>query len=57
LQPPLSREDLDWALYRLEKNNQIELSALQETMQYTTEQIQAGIPQDVGGSLFFIVVS
>ena len=57
LQPPLSREDLDCALYRLEKNNQIELSALQETMHYTTEQIQAGIPQDVGGSLFFIVVS
>lgn len=55
LQPPLSREELDLALYRLEKSDQIELSSLQEVSSYTPEQIEAGIPQDIGGSLFFII--
>lgn len=57
LQPPLSREQLDQALYRLLRNNQIELSSLQEAIAYTPEQIDAGIPQDVGGALFFITVN
>lgn len=57
LQPPLSREDLDQALYRLEKSNQLELSSLQEVSAYTPEQIDTGIPQDVGGPLFFIIVN
>jgi len=56
LQPPLSREELDLALYRLERNNLIELSALQEVIAYTPEQIDAGIPQNIGGRLFFIIV-
>jgi len=56
LQPPLSREELDRALYRLERNNLIELSALQEVIAYTPEQIDAGIPQNIGGRLFFIIV-
>ena len=56
LQPPLSREELDRALYRLERNNLIELSALQEVIAYTKEQIDAGIPQNIGGRLFFIIV-
>ena len=55
LQPPLSREELDRALYRLERNDLIELSALQEVRAYTPEQIDAGIPQNVGGHLFFIM--
>jgi hypothetical protein len=57
LQPPLSREQLDQALYSLQRNNKIELSSLQEAIAYTPEQIDAGIPQDVGGSLFFIAVN
>lgn len=57
LQPPLSREELDRALYRLEQNNQIELSALQEVRAYTPEQIETGIPQSIGGRLFFIIVN
>jgi predicted transcriptional regulator len=57
LQPPLSREQLDQALYRLQRNDQIELSSLQEAIAYTPEQIDAGIPQDVGGPLFFIAVN
>ena len=57
LQPPLSREQLDQALYSLQRNNKIELSSLQEAIAYTPEQIDAGIPQDVGGALFFITVN
>jgi hypothetical protein len=53
----LSREDLDQALYRLQRNDQIELSSLQEAIRYTPEQIDAGMPQDIGGSLFFISVN
>ncbi|NEP82390.1 MAG: hypothetical protein F6K39_32120 [Okeania sp. SIO3B3] len=55
LQPPLSRKELDRALYRLEKSDQIELSSLQEVRSYTPEQFEAGIPQDIGGRLFFII--
>ncbi|MEC4984283.1 MAG: hypothetical protein SAJ37_11890 [Oscillatoria sp. PMC 1068.18] len=57
LQPPLSREQLDRALYRLEQNDQIQLSTLQEVSSYSPEQIQAGIPQEIGGALFFIIVN
>lgn len=57
LQPPLSRQELDRALYSLQRNDQIELSALQEVIAYTPEQIDAGIPQDIGGPLFFIIVN
>jgi len=57
LQPSLSREQLDQALYRLQRNDRIELSSLQEVIAYTPEQIGAGIPQDIGGALFFISVN
>lgn len=57
LQPPLSRDELDQALYSLQRNDQIELSSLQEASAYTSEQIDAGISQDIGGSLFFITVN
>jgi hypothetical protein len=53
----MSREQLDRALYRLQKDNKIELSTLQEVSAYTPEQIKSGIPQNIGGSLFFIVVN
>jgi hypothetical protein len=56
LQPPMTREDVDSALYRLQKQDKIELSSLQETHAYTTEQIEAGIEQNVGGPLFFIIL-
>ena len=57
LQPPLSRDELDSALYRLEETDLIELSSLQEAIHYTSDQIDAGIPQEIGGPLFFIIVS
>lgn len=55
LQPPLTREELDQALYRLQRNDKIELSSLQEAIAYNQDQIDAGIAQDVGGPLFFII--
>jgi hypothetical protein len=57
LQPPLSRDELDRVLYRLEEANQIELSTLAEPREYTPEQVEAGISQISGGSLFFITVN
>lgn len=56
LQPPFSRDELDQTLYRLEENDKIQLSSLTEAEQYTKEQLKAGIPQPIGGSLFFIQV-
>lgn len=57
LQPPLSREEVDQILYSLQRHDRIELSSLQEAIAYTPEQIEAGIPQDIGGPLFFIIVT
>lgn len=57
LQPPLSRDELDQALYRLQRRDILELSALVEAIHYTSEQIQTGIPQDAGGPLFFLIVN
>ena len=57
LQPPLSRKELDDALYRLQREDKLELSSLTEATHYSKEQIEAGIPQDVGGSLFFLTVN
>jgi hypothetical protein len=54
LQPPLSREELDRVLYSLQRKDLIELSSLQDAIAYTPDQIDSGIPQDIGGSLFFI---
>ncbi|NEP41942.1 MAG: hypothetical protein F6K35_22985 [Okeania sp. SIO2H7] len=57
LQPPLLRKEVDLALYRLAAKDKIELSSLQEVRAYTPEQVEAGIPQDIGGRLFFIIVN
>lgn len=56
LQPPLSREDLDQQLYALERSDRIELGTLQDVAAYSEAQLNAGIPQDIGGPLFFISV-
>ncbi|WNZ23882.1 hypothetical protein HJG54_14130 [Leptolyngbya sp. NK1-12] len=57
LQPPLSRDELDQALYRLQRQDKLDLSSLVEAIHYTSEEIQAGIPQESGGPLFFLVVN
>jgi hypothetical protein len=56
LQPPLSREELDRALYRLEKNGKIELSAITEAWRYSLEDFNTGIPQRAGSRLFFVTL-
>lgn len=56
LQPSCSRDDLDKALYRLQASDKIELSTLLDPTGYTKEQVEAGIPQNVGGSLFFLSI-
>ena len=57
LQPPLSRQEVDEILYRLQRQDKIELSSLVDALGYTSEQISAGIVQDIGGCLFFISYS
>jgi DNA-binding MarR family transcriptional regulator len=57
LQPPLSRDDLDRALYRLEKNGQIELGAITRGWRYSEEELNAGIPQRAGSRLFFVTLT
>jgi hypothetical protein len=57
LQPGFSREDLDQVLYRLQKNDQIELRTLVHAQEYTDEQVNAGISQRSGSPLFFIKVT
>ncbi|MEL6383873.1 MAG: hypothetical protein AAFQ89_15740 [Cyanobacteria bacterium J06626_18] len=56
LQPPLSRRELDEQLYQLQRNDRIDLSTLQDVTHYRQEEVAAGIPQDIGGPLFFISV-
>ncbi|MBX9257805.1 transcription factor RcaD [Desmonostoc muscorum CCALA 125] len=57
LQPPLLREELDKALYGLQKNDKIELRTLIHAQEYTQEQVNAGISQRSGSPLFFIKVT
>ncbi len=52
--PSLSREKLDKALYRLQKSGKIDFSTLASVEAYTPEEIEAGISQVIGGSLFYI---
>ncbi len=57
LQPPLSRDEVDAALYRLQRQDKIELSGLVDGTRYSTQELQAAIKQKVGVPLFFIMVS
>lgn len=57
LQPSMSRDELDQALYRLQRQDKIEMSSLVEAVHYTSEQIQAGISQGGESPLFFIFVN
>ena len=53
VQPPLASDELDQILYQLQSEDKIELSSLQDAIAYTPDQLSAGIPQDIGGPLFF----
>lgn len=54
LQPPMSRDEVDQALYRLQRQDKLEMSSLSDITSYSNEQLSAGIPQGIGGSLFFL---
>lgn len=54
LQPLLEREELDQILYRLQGSDRLTLSSVVETAAFSSEQLEAGIPQPLGGPLFFI---
>lgn len=56
VQPPLGREELDQMLYALQREDKIELSSLQDAIAYSPDQLKAGIPQDIGGPLFFVSI-
>lgn len=57
LQPPLSRKELDDALFRLQREDKIDISSLGDAGLYTPERVRAGISQTVGGPLFFIIIN
>jgi hypothetical protein len=54
IEPLGSRDKLDQALYRLQRQDRLLLSSVQDVSGYTPDELQAGIPQDIGGVLFFI---
>ena len=56
-QLPLSRHKLDQALFRLQEQDKIELSTLADVSAYSSDEINAGISQPTGGSLFFVIVN
>ncbi|OKH46679.1 hypothetical protein NIES30_15760 [Phormidium tenue NIES-30] len=57
LQTSHSREALDRLLYDLQSQDLIELSTLQDVSNYSETEVAAGIPQNIGGALFYISVT
>jgi hypothetical protein len=51
--PQLSRSQFDAGLYKLSRDERISLNTIQEGANYTPAQQLGGIPQGIGGSLFF----
>lgn len=52
-----SRAEQDSFIYRMQRENLVEYSTLQEGHRRTTEQINQGIAQSVGGPLFYVIVN
>lgn len=52
----LNREELDTILYSLQKQNKLSMSRLVDASQYNSEQYDAGIPQKIGGPIFYLIV-
>ncbi len=52
----LTRQELDNILYSLQKQNKLSMSRLVDGSKYTSEEYNAGIPQQVGGSIFYLIV-
>lgn len=52
----LNRKQLDTILYSLQKQNKLSMSRLVDGSQYNTQQYDAGIPQKIGGPIFYLIV-
>lgn len=52
----LSREEQDALLFSLQRNDSIDLGTLQDVTLFSDAQRAAGIPQDIGGDLFYIEI-
>lgn len=52
----LNRQELDDILYSLQKQNKLSMSRLVDGSQYNTKQYDAGIPQKIGGPIFYLIV-
>lgn len=52
----MSRQDVDRALFELQAADRISMSTLQDVSLYTAKQIDAGIPQDIGGAWFYLSI-
>ena len=50
----MTREELDQILYNLQRENKLSLSRLIDGSKYSREEYQAGIPQKVGGVIFYL---
>jgi len=56
LQTQVSREELDEMLQALHQNNRLQLHPVQDSSQYTVEQLAAGLVGEGGMNLFFVTV-
>ncbi len=56
VEPPLDRASTDAHLYALAREDRIELITVQEQSNFTPQQLAAGIPQRVGGPLFYVTI-
>ncbi|NCO74083.1 MAG: hypothetical protein GW795_02730 [Cyanobacteria bacterium] len=52
----LNRQELDTILYSLQKQNKLSMSRLVDGSQYNSEEYNAGIPQKIGGPIFYLIV-
>ncbi len=50
------RQQLDQRLFKLQSQDKLDFSTIAEVSKYSTEQLDAGISQVVGGSLFYISI-
>ncbi|MDJ0534977.1 MAG: hypothetical protein QNJ70_21265 [Xenococcaceae cyanobacterium MO_207.B15] len=55
--PQMGEEELNNALYRLQREDKIELSTIVEVVHFSPKELEKGIAQNIGGALFYISVN
>ncbi len=53
----MGEEELNNALYRLQREDKIELSTIVEVVHFSPKELEKGIAQNIGGALFYISVN